>query len=319
MRYLFLFSLLLPSLLFGGYSHISGKWSPEEYAPQFSVQEHYDLGYQELYNNNWGKALIHFMVIIYHYDDSPFYNDSIFYSGICYYFKADFDLANRQFDRYLALSGKLKHFEKVFEFKYQIANHFSQGNKKHVFGKQKLPKWLPAKKDALSLYDEIIAALPGKDIAAEALFSKAQLLFRKKEHRESIEALQTVYRRFPKHPLAAESYLLISKIYLSQSRVEAQNPDLIALAQINLQRFLKSFPSDERIDEAEANLLSMKEVYAQSLYDTGRFYERKKKPYASAIYYQDTIQKYPETEAANKSRDRLAHLNIENERTIAVK
>ena len=52
----------------------------------------------------------------------------------------------------------------------------------------------------------------------------------------------------------------------------------------------------------------MKEVYAKSLYDTGHFYKRKKKPLASTIYYQDAVQKFPETVAGIKSQERLVKL-----------
>jgi len=270
-----------------------------------SVQEHYDRGYQALYKNSWDEALLNFMVIIYHFEDSPFYTDSLFYSGICYYFNGEFDLANRQFDNYLTSSGKLKHFEKVFDFKFHIADYYQKGRKKHMFGMSKMPRWSSGKGDALDLLEEIIAALPGKDIAAQSLFTKAEILRKKREYRESIDCLQTLARRFPKHSLSADSYVKVSEIYHEQSVQESQNPDLISLAKVNLSKFNKSFPGDERIHTAEGNLLAMQEVYAQSLYDTGRFYERKKKPHASAIYYQDAIQKYPGTQAARRSQDRL--------------
>jgi outer membrane protein assembly factor BamD (BamD/ComL family) len=297
--------LLLPLPLFAGYTQVNGQWSPERYVPLFPVQEHFDRGQQALSQDNWEEALTHFMVIAYHYQESPFYQDALFYSGVCYYLKSDLDVASKQFERYLALGGKLKHFEKVFEYKLEIANHYAQGIKKHLFGVEQLPKWAPAKTDALTLYDEIIAALPAKEIAARALYNKADLLRAKRQYREGIEALQTLARRFPKHTLAAESYLRISEIYLEQSQIESQNPDLIALAQVNIQKFAKSFPSDPQVELAKKNLVAMQEVYAQSLYDTGRFYERKKKPTASAIYYTDAIRKYPETEAAAKARERL--------------
>ncbi len=304
-RTICIFLLFLPVALFGGVSQVSGKWSPDKYIPTVSVQEHYDQGYQALYENRWDEALTNFMVVIYHYDDTPFYGDSLFYSGICHYFKADFDLANKQFDLYLSSSGKLKHFEKVFDFKYYIADYYQNGRRKHLFGVSSLPKLTSGKADAIEILEEIIAALPGKEIAAKALFAKSEILRQNKEYRESIDCLQTLARRFPKHSLSADGYVEISRIYYEQSQKEAQNPDLISLAKVNLNRFSKSFPGDERLQIAEANLLSMQEVYAISLYETGRFYERKKKPNASAIYYRDAIQKYPGTEAAMKCQTRL--------------
>ncbi|MFZ0565235.1 MAG: outer membrane protein assembly factor BamD [Chlamydiales bacterium] len=308
MRLLLFFICLCSSSLFASYSHVSGKWSPEKYSPTQSVQEHYDQGYQLLYKNMWDEALIHFMIINYHFQESPFYSDAVFYSGVCYYFQGDFDLANRQFSKYLSLSGKLKHFEKVFEFKYYIADYYQQGRKKHLFRSEYFPKWLPAGESVLEILDEVIASLPGREIAAKALYSKAAFHRKRREYDKSIESLQIITRQFPKHTLAAEAFLEISNIYLEKSHLEAQNPDQIALAQLNLQRFRKGFPSEERLEEAEKNLMQMKEVYGQCLYDVGRFYERKKKHSASAIYYQDAIQKYPASEAAEKSRNRLSQL-----------
>ncbi len=298
-------------------SYYEGRWVPDEYFPTLSVQEHYDEGYQLFSNNEWDRALIHFMVINYHFQDSPFYSDAVFHSAICYYFKEDFDLANQQLSHYLTLRGKLKHFEKVFEFKYDIANCYRNGRKKHLFGSRHFPKFASGKGNVMEIYEEIIASLPGKEIAAKALFDKATLLRSRKEYQESMNALQTLTRRFPKHTEAAEAFLEISEIYVELSHLEAQNPDQIALASVNLQRFRKSFPGDERIEIALRNLLAMKEVYAQSLFNVGRFFERKKKPPAAAIYYKDSIQKYPETEAAEKSRRRLSQLGMELDQTVA--
>lgn len=304
------FSIGRSGHLFGGYTNIGGRWSPDTYVPTNSVQEHYDFGTQAFHEKRYQDALAHFMVILYHFEDSPFFQDSLFYSGLSFYFLEDYDLANRQLDAYLNLSGKLKHFQTAFEYKLAIANCFAQGKKKHLFGFTTLPKWSSGKGYAFEIYDEIIAALPGKDIAAEALYQKAELLKATRQYRDCIEALQIITRRYPKHPLAAQSYLRISEIYLEQSKRESQNPDLIALAQVNIQRFRKSFPSDEAIDLANNNLIAMHEVYAQSLYDTGRFYERKKKPHASSIYYQDAVYKYPGTQAAEKCRQKLVQLGF---------
>lgn len=289
-------------------SYTEKEWSPDRFLPTLSVQEHYDIAHQSLNDNKWEAALYHFTVVVHHFQDSPFYADSLFYSALCHFSLEDFQMANRHFDRYLNSGGKLKHFEKTFEFKYQIAEFFREGKKKHLFGLEKMPQIISAKGDAIKIYDEIIAAIPGMELSARALFSKGELLRKKKRYEEGIEALTLIIRRFPKHSLAVDSYILISHIYLDQIRLEAQNPDLIALAQLNLQRFQKNFPSEEQIDSIVANLHQMKEVHSNSLYETGKFYERKKKPASSVIYYQDTMQKYPDTEAASKSKERISSL-----------
>jgi len=305
------------SPLEAAYARINGKWSDEKYSPTLSVTEHYDLGHQCLFENKWDESLKNFMVIVSYFDTSPFYSDALFYTGVCHYFLGEYDLANAQFTKYLDLGGNLKYFEKVFEFKYYIAEQFANGYKRRPFGLRQLPRVLSSKSNALDLYDEVIASLPTRDLAAKALFGKAGILRGRREFRESIETLQTLTRRFPKHSLAADAYLTISEIYLEQSRLESQNPDLLALAQINLTRFYKSFPGDERILQGERHQQSMKEVFAQSLYDTGRFYEKKKKKPASQIYYVEAVRKYPDTLAAEKSLKRLEQMGISLEDALA--
>ncbi len=299
-------------------TRIGQSWSDSKYIPTASVQEHYDLGNQLLSEKKWEEALNNFMVILYHYEDSVFYADSIYYSAVCYYFLAHFDLAEKQFAHYLNQGGQLKHFERVFDFKYYIAQYYRDGRRKHLFGVEKLPRLASGKKSAEELYDEVIASLPSREIAAKSLAGKADMQRKRKEYKESIESLQAIIRRFPKHSLAAEAFLTIGEIYLQQSKAEAQNPDLIALAQVNYQKFRKSFPGDERSEAIEQNILAMQELCASSLYDTGRFFERLKKPQAAAIYYHDTMGKYPGTQSAEKSEERLSKISKRQAKTSNV-
>ena len=119
------------------------------------------------------------------------------------------------------------------------------------------------------------------------------------------DSFQLLIRRFPKHELAPECYLYISKIYLEQSWYEYQNPDILAFAEINYRRFEKDFPREERLCEIQADLVAIKEIYAAGLYETGNFYERVRRPRAAVIYYHDAIHQFPDTCVAELCRERL--------------
>lgn len=291
--------------LSAGMSHTRGIWSPEEYVPWLSVQEHYDAGYQALHEERSDDALRHFMIIVYHFSDSSFYADALFYAGVSYYLQEEYDIANQKFDDYLATRGKLSHFESVFTFKYAIASAYAEGKKRHLFGLSRMPKFASGKGSALTLFDEVVDALPNADVAAQALFAKAALLRKREEYAESLETLQTLVRRFPNHSLAADGYVAIAEGYEARSELEPHNPDLLSLAQINLTKFAKQFPGDPRLEEAARHFATMEEIYARGLYAMGKFYERKKKPHAARIYYRDAIKQYPQTEAAHLCDERL--------------
>lgn len=299
------FFCLFLSPLFGAIVQINGKWSDDRYAPKYSVTEHFNLGKEHFQKENWAEANQNLLVITHHFPESPFYGESLYYSGVSYYQLKDYDLANKQLSKYLNAGTALQFFEKAFEYKYELAVALGEGARRHLFGFERMPKLMPAKREALAIYDEISAALPSREIALKALFSKASLLFDLKEYKESIDTFQVIVRRFPKHTQSAESYLFISDVYLEQAKLEPQNPDFISLAKVNLQRFQKSFPGETRIAKVESNLFRMKEICADSLYDIAQFYERKKKPKASQVYYNEAVKRYPETEGAKKSRSKM--------------
>ncbi len=306
MRSLFIVCLLiLASAAHAGWVRVGDQWSDMRYQPTLTMQEHYDAAGTALQQENWVEAQHHYQIIVHHFRKSAFFSESLYQLGVCYYHLGDGDLANRCFSAYLDLPGLCPKFESVFDFKLKIADSFREGKKKHLFGRQSLPRIAPARSLASELYEEIIASLPSQEVAAYALFGKSELLLEKGEYKETIDSLQQLIRRFPKHSLAAEAYLRIGEVYGKQLALDEQNTDLIALARLNLQRCRKQFPGEVRLNQLEAQITAMESVHASSLYHVGRFYERAKKKEAAAIYYRDTVRRYPHTPAAQESQQRL--------------
>ena len=162
------------------------------------------------------------------------------------------------------------HFQDAIQYKFAIAEKLANGSKTRLLGTKHMPKWGSGRTLSVKVYDEVVAALPSNDLAARALFSKACILWDHKEYRPAIENFQLVIKRFPKHELVPESYVSISKIFVEQSFNEFQNPDILTFTEINLRRFKLDFPREERIAEVEKDIATIKEYYAQGLYDRAR-------------------------------------------------
>lgn len=274
-----------------------------------SLEEHFALGAEAYEKQEWEEAKRQFMVITRSFPSSPYAKDAYFYLGVAFYELGEFEFANREFSSYIKAHHHPCYFEQAVQYKFAIAECFRHGARRHMFGSKQFPKWLSAHKLALEIYDEVIATMPCHELAAQALYTKGWFLWSSFEYRSSVEAFQTLIKRFPKHELALESYANINKVYLDQCQREFQNPDLLALAQLNVKKFKRDFPGEEeRTFEAEQDILRIKEVYAQGLFDTGQFYERLQKPEASCLYYQNAIQKFPDTEISQLCRDRLITL-----------
>ncbi len=304
---LILLALVLAcSPCYAAFTIADGRLVTVEQAMLKTSQCHFEKGWQAIRQRDWDTAIRQYDIIISNYPESPEAHGSLYFLAICNYYISEFDIANEYFSAYLKSPYGRDYFESAVEYKLAIANQFSKGERRHFFGKKYLPCWLSAEDQAIELYDEVSTTLPCHDLATWALYCKGRLLWKMGRYYESIDTLQQLTRRFPKHELAPESYVTISYIYLNQCEKELHNSDLLAFAQINMRKFEQDFPREERLITVEKNLLGMQELYAKSLYETGEYYERKEESRAACIYYKNVLDRYPETCMADQSRNRLS-------------
>jgi len=301
--------LMAPIASHAAYQFKNGKLIKSEEVATMSVQEHHSAAMDAYQKQNWEEVIHHSAIVIKNFSSSPFAQEAYFYLGVGYFHTGEMEFANRFFTKYLKKQATPKNFEEAIHYKFKIAEQYHKGAKKHILGLENMPKWVPARDEAIAVYDEVITALPHHELAAHALFGKAKLLLKDEEFKSSIETYQTLIRRFPKHPLAAESYIGVGEVYLVEAQSEYPDQDFLDLAEINLRKFRHDFPGEEKVAVAEKMYGDMKEVYASDLYDTGRFYERTSKPQAAYIYYQRILAKYPETKVSGLVNKRLSRLH----------
>ena len=277
-------------------------------AQEPSVQEFYSYMQEAIDDEDWWSAIDFGEIVLYHFPESPFGQEIPYLIGMAYYHLQQYELANEALSEYLKKSTSPKHFEEAIETKFTIAEFFRQGGKKRLFGSHKLPAILPAREDALKIYDEVITTLPHHDISIHALLGKAEIQAYNEDFKPSIETLQLLIHRFPKHDFAAEGFLQINKVYLQQCKVEHLDPNLLDLAEVNLHKFTLAFPREPRLADAQAALKEMKELYAVNLLETGEFFQRRKQSDASIIYFSKLIAKYPDSDSAAIARTKLEAL-----------
>lgn len=290
---------------------IKPKKFPSEEAAECYLNYHYNLGSEYYNKGKWKQASTEFEKVIYFFPCSEEAADASFYLGISYFEMREYDFANESFSNYLKASKQPPYFEEAIYYKFTIAELFKCGKKRRPFQMRYLPKWTSGQEMALTIYDEIIAAFPCHELTIASMYSKAHLLSSLQLFRESIEAYQLLIRRFPKSEWVPDCYLNITKNYWEQSRIDFQNPDILGLAELNIEKFKSEFPRDERLKECECLFIAIRENFAGGFYRLGRFYERTKKESAAIIYYKSAIEQYGTTRVADLCRQRLSCLETD--------
>lgn len=256
----------------------------------------------------WGEAIGHLRKIISHDPAFATQSEVFYYLGIALFNTCEDHCANQSFTQYLQSSQNPAHFNDAIKYKFMIAERYRSGQRKRLYGLRALPRFANTQEDALDLYDEVTTSLPYDELSAYALYSKGWLLEKMGDYRSSIDTFQTLIYRFPKHEIIPQTYYAIITVYAHQSYIEYQNPDFLALAEIQLDQFKEEYPNDPLVAEAEAELMQIKEIQSWGLYKTGGFYERLCQPQAAALYYANAINLFPNTCIAEKCRRHLYRL-----------
>lgn len=286
----------------------AGTWDYVSVPAMYSADEHHRLGMEAYGSENFAEAATQLRILTENYPSNPLADDAYFFLGMSYFQTGDYEMANIALNSYLKRNANPTYLTEAVNFKFSIADAFRCGERARLFGYRKCPKWMNGRDLAVTIYDEVIAALPSSDLAARALFAKGSVLCDQQDFRCSIEAFSTLIRRFPKHELTPDSYLAIDQVYLCQAELEFQNPDILVLAELNLLRFRGDFPNDDRVQEAEAIVQQIEELYAWGFYNTGCFFERICKPQSAALYYSSACCQFPDTRIAERCRERIAYL-----------
>lgn len=287
----------------------NGRFINADLVATHSPEEHFALGMESMEHCHWKDAALQFAIVTANFPNTTVAQEAYYHLGIAEFNMCEFDYANDAFSSYLKCQNNPPYFLSAIEYKFQIAEKFRCGARRRFLGSKRLPRWSTGRTMALKIYDEIIAAVPSSEMAAQALYSKGCLLWTICEYRDSIEAFQLLCKRFPKSEMAPDCFLIISRIYVDLCRSELQNPDILAFAQLNAKKFRMEFPKEERLYEADYNVNEIKELYAGGLYDTGQFYERVGHPNAAIIYYYSGIYQFPETLVAQMCKSRLYALD----------
>lgn len=274
-----------------------------------TIHDRYQKALEAFDHHQWFKVRKHTRAILELSPHNPYLVQLHYLLGRAHYERGDYGLANTSFNRYLEFPASEQNFDEIMDYKFEIAKAYARGHRKRVPGMHLLPKFLSGKTDAVQILDEVISSKARSNIAAEALYVKGNLLTDLHLYKEAVEAFQTLSRRFPKHELAPESFLRINDIYTLRLKNEFIDQDLIGLAESNQERFKRAFPTDPRIHDGDKAIFEMKETLATDLYETGRFFERRKKKDAAKLYYSSVVARFPETNAAKECKKRLTRFS----------
>jgi outer membrane protein assembly factor BamD (BamD/ComL family) len=233
--------------------------------------------------------------------DSPYMDQALFMKGQAQFNRKLYYQAVLDFEDLLNEYGTSKLFEPALKKEVEIAKLFLAGKKRKVWG------FIPAsaRTEALEILDIVAEHWPGSELAAGALMMQGDYYFQKGRYIEAQQTYQIIVDQYSK-----------SRYYQTALRLNAESSHAIYLGQyydgscledakFRYMQYQAHFPEDAEKIGVPQRLAKINWQQGQKEYSIADFYQRTKRHDSARYYCQYILERWPDTEWAEKARQML--------------
>lgn len=228
-------------------------------------------------------------------------------SAIGYHYQAF-----KEYQQLIEKHPNTPHFDTVLQRQFEIGNLFLAGERQKAWG----VRWLPSIERTIEIFEKVVKNGPYSPVAAEAQFRIGMAYEKQNDYLAAVHAYEKILERYPKNQLAEAAQFQIGCAYKKESQRSEydQNAANQAIAAFN--DFLLRYPGSDKASLAQQYQTALKEEQAKGLYNIGHFYEKNKEFKSALIYYNDVIEKNPNSDWATQAKDKVAKLtSLASEKT----
>jgi len=268
-----------------------GQWVPVTPPAEGTPAGELALIRRHLLQGRSGKALKAAKEFLKRYPDDPAQEEALLLAGEAELKRGRYYQAFERFDRQLSEFPAGRFFDRAIDREHQIAEAFLAGKKRILLGFVRLP----AREEGLSILERIAEHAPGSSAAEKALLRIADDHFQRREHAEAIGAYDTFLALFGNSHNAAGAMLRAAQATYASFRGVAFDVTPLLDAEHRYRALAERFPVTAESAGVRRTRLEIKELRAQKLFQTARFYGRTRRPGPARFYYQRVGRQYPQT------------------------
>jgi outer membrane protein assembly factor BamD len=222
------------------------------------------------------------------------------YSAIGYHFKA-FQI----YQELITKNPNTAHFDTVLQRQFEIGNLFLAGERQKAWG----IRWFPSLDRCVEVYEQVVKNGPYSSVAPESQFRIGLAYEKQRDYLAAVHAYEKLLERYPKLPLAERAQFQIGWEYKMESARAEYDQNAANQAIAAFTDFLLRYPNSTKVGIAQDYLTMLKGEQAQGLFHIGQFYEKNRQYKSALIYYNDVIEKNPESRWATQAKVKVASLS----------
>ncbi|HXG48384.1 MAG TPA: outer membrane protein assembly factor BamD [Methylomirabilota bacterium] len=221
--------------------------------------------------------------------------------------------AFKAYQRLIERYPRLDNYDEVVRRQKIIADRFLNGQWFKVFNYVPL---FPSMDKTIQMYEQILKNGPYNEVAGQTQLNIGQAHENRmvKDYAAAAKAYERAADRYAGQPEGVEGLYRLALAYNKQARTAEYDQNVAAQAIATFTDFSVLHPDDARVAEAQKIIASLRTEQARGAFEIARYYERHNRWQGAVIYYNDVLNKDPESKYAQEARARIAAINKRLER-----
>ena len=306
---IFVFFVVLsspPGLAYWMWTRESGKWVNAKYAAKDTAEEQFCWA-EEFFNaDNYKRAIDEYRKILKKFPGSPYAARAQLVIGLSYYAMNKFDQAFEAYQKVIDNYPHSNFIKEALELEEKLAQDFFKKSSASQFMTPQHRLYNKAGK----IYQQIVDNFPFQLRAPELQYKAAWTYYKAGNFEKAIDACEKIKKNYPESIWASESCFMIGLIYWEQSpREQDYYQDATNKAVESFQSFIKNYPENTKIKEAQEYLCNLKDRQGKYLLNIGDYYYKSEGSLrAASIYYKKLAENFSATPWGEKARGRLLEI-----------
>ena len=283
-----------------------GGWSNDWEELAATDMQQYTQAYESLEAKKYKRAHKQFGALIKNFPDSKLVEKAMYYQGVAQLKNREYWKAFASLELYIKTFPNAPKTKEAFAHQFDIARAYQDGAKRPL----PLTNWkvLPAKEDAITIYEKIIKEDPFGAFGARAQFEIARVHEGLDAFESAIDSYNRVIDHYGDSSWATKARYRKSIVFQAMNKGADYNKKTLNQAVENLTLYETTLKNEDERNEIRKTIDDINKKTVSRLTGTAEYYKRIGKPKAAKIYYTKIISRFPDTDAAAEATKQIKRL-----------
>jgi outer membrane protein assembly factor BamD len=302
----------LAVFLFAGTASAYWIWTPEtkkfinpKYAVKDTPKEQFDWAMSFYDARDYKRAAVEFEKLTKNYEFSEYAPKAQYHAGLSY------EKMNKHYSAFLAYQKAIDNFPHIENMDEIVSKEFSIAN---IYASKENPKVLGAdimtsSDRAIEIYGKVVENAPFGPVADEAQYKMGEVMKRAGRYEEATVAFQKIIDDYPQSKYSDKAQYEVAQCAYKASLQPAYDAGPTDRAMRIFEDYAASGRDERLSEEAKKTMRRLKDRAAEKSMITAKFYEQMRHPKSAIIYYQDVVDRYPESIHTPLAKAKIEELN----------